>query len=76
MRINVFKNKSGRWFGIDSLFMALISVAVTPLIFGVLGIAAGMITVANGSQYLGMLGVISSAVLGFSGYYFAANLIA
>ena len=72
----MFKNKSGRWFGIDGLFMALISVAVTPLIFGVLGIAAGMITVANGSQYLGMLGVISSAVLGFSGYYFAANLIA
>jgi hypothetical protein len=57
MRINVFKNKSGRWFGIDGLFMALIAVA-------------------NGSQYLGMLGVISSAVLGFSGYYFAANLIA
>tara|TARA_B110000263_G_scaffold4804_1_gene4084 strand:- start:242 stop:472 length:231 start_codon:yes stop_codon:yes gene_type:complete len=76
MGINVFKNKSGRWFGIDSLFMALISVAVTPLIFGVQGIAAGMITVANGSLYLGMLGVISSAVLGFSGYYFAANLIA
>ncbi|MDE0822978.1 MAG: hypothetical protein OSB07_03265 [Dehalococcoidia bacterium] len=56
--------------------MAVISVAVAPLIFGVLGIAAGMIAVANGSQYLGMLGVISSAVLGFSGYYFAANLIA
>ena len=72
----MFKNKSGRWFGIDSLFTALISVAVTPLIFGVQGIAAGMITVANGSLYLGMLGVISSAVLGFSGYYFAANLIA
>ena len=74
--INVFKNKSGRWFGVASLLIALISLAVAPLIFGVLGIAVRMIAVAKGNQYLGMLGVVSSAVLGFSGYYFAANLLA
>ena len=46
------------------------------LIFGLLGIAAGMIAVAKGNQYLGMLGIVSSSVLSFSGYYFAANLLA
>jgi hypothetical protein len=39
--INVFKNKSGRWFGVASLLIALIPLAVAPLIFGVLGIAVG-----------------------------------
>ena len=75
MGINLFKHKFGRWFGVASLFIALISLAVAPLIFGVLGIAAGMIAVAKGNQYLGMLGIVSSAVLSFTGYYFAATLL-
>jgi hypothetical protein len=37
--INVFKNKSGRWFGVANLLIALIPLAIAPLIFGVLGIA-------------------------------------
>lgn len=49
--------------------------AVAPLIFGVLGIAAGMIAVAKGDRYLGMLGVISNAVLAVTGYYIAVDLL-
>lgn len=45
--INVSKNKSGRWFRVASLLIALISLAIALLIFGVLGIAVGMIVVAN-----------------------------
>ena len=55
--------------------MAFISVAVAPLIFGVLGIILGMVAVVEGERYLGMLGVTDSAVLAFIGYYIALLLL-
>jgi len=60
------KMMSGRWFFTGSMLMALASLAVAPLIFGVLGILMGMSAVAKGERYLGMLGV--------TGYYVAGAL--
>ncbi len=74
--IKVLRANSGRWFGFASLIMALVSAAVAPLIFGVLGILFGMAAVVKVALYLGMLGVTSSAVLAFTGYYIALGLLA
>ena len=51
--------------------MALLSLAVAPLVFGVLGISMGAAAVTKGERYLGMLGVVAGAVFGFTGYYIA-----
>ena len=51
------------------------SLAFAPGVFGTLGIIMGMIAVVKGERYLGMLGVIASAVLAFTGYYIAGALI-
>jgi len=55
--------------------MALVSLAVAPGVFGTLGIFLGMAAVVKGERYLGMLGVVTSAVLAVTGYYIAGALI-
>ena len=55
--------------------MALVALAVAPVVFGPLGIAMGMVAVAKGERRLGMLGVIASAVLAVTGYYIAGAMI-
>ena len=74
-RTTVGQNKSGFWFAAGSMIMALVSLAFAPGVFGTLGIVLGMIAVVKGERYLGMLGVIASAVLAFTGYYVAGALI-
>ena len=67
--------KSGRWFAVSSMVMALVSLAVAPLVCGALGILLGMVAVIKGDRYWGMLGVIAGAVLGFNGYYIALEMM-
>jgi|TARA_Y100000294_G_C8464294_1_gene300008 hypothetical protein len=54
--------------------MALLSLAIAPLVFGALGISMGAASVTKGERYLGMLGVVAGAVLGFTGYYIAREI--
>ena len=68
-------NRAGRWSGSISLVMALVSLAVAPAVFGPLGIVLGIIAVAKGERYLGMLGVAASAALAVTGYYLAGALL-
>ena len=74
-RFILLKNRSGRWFGVISLVLAAVSLGVAPVVFGTLGILSGMIAVVKGERYLGMLGVIASAVLATTGYYIAGALL-
>ncbi len=55
--------------------MALVSLAIAPGVFGALGILMGMVAVVKGERYLGMLGVVASAVLAVTGYYIAGVLV-
>ncbi len=74
-RTAVRRSKSGRLFFGASLAMALVSLAVAPGVFGALGILMGMAAVVKGERYLGMLGVVASAVFAVTGYYIAGALI-
>ena len=69
------RSKSGRWFSAVSIVLALMSLAVAPGVFGTLGILMGMAAVVKGERYLGLLGVVASAVLAFTGYYIAGAMI-
>lgn len=69
------QSKTGRWFGAGSIIMALVSLAVAPVVFGPLGVLMGAIAVANGERYLGMLGLTASAVLSVTGYYLALAML-
>ena len=69
------RSKSGRWFSAASLAMAFVSLAVAPGVFGTLGILMGMAAVAKGDRYLGILGVVASAVFAVTGYYIAGALV-
>ena len=69
------RSKSGRWFVGASLAMALVSLAVAPGVFGTLGILMGMTAVVKGERFLGMLGVVASAVLAVTGYYIAGAMV-
>ena len=71
----MLQSKTGHWFSAVSIAMALASLAVAPVVFGPLGIAFGMIAVAKGDRYLGMLGLTASAVLSVTGYYLAGALL-
>jgi len=71
----VRRSESGRWFSAASLAMAFVSLAVAPGVFGPLGILMGMAAVVKGERYLGMLGVVASAVLAVTGYYTAGALV-
>ena len=57
------QNKSGRRFAATSMVLALVALAVTPAVFGPLGILLGMVVVSKGERYLGMLGLTASAIL-------------
>ena len=69
------QKKTGRWFSTVSMAMALASLAVAPVVFGPLGILMGIIAVAKGDRYLGMLGLMASASLSVTGYYIAGALV-
>ena len=69
------QKKTGRWFSTVSMAMALASLAVAPVVFGPLGILMGIIAVAKGDRYLGMLGLTASAALSVTGYYLAGALL-
>jgi len=71
----VGQNKSGHRFGAASMVLALVALAVAPVVFGPLGILMGMVAVSKGERYLGMLGLTASAVLAVTGYYIAGALI-
>ena len=55
--------------------MAFVSLAVALGVFGPLGILMGMAAVVKGERYLGMLGVVASAVQAVTGYYTAGALV-
>ena len=74
-RTTVHRSKSGRWLSAASLAMAMVSLAVAPAVFGTLGILMGMAAVVKGERYLGMLGVVASAVFAVTGYYIAGALV-
>ena len=69
------KIKPDRWFSAISFAMALVSLAVAPVVFGPLGILAGIAAVAKGNRIEGMLGVTASVVLAVTGYYLAGLLL-
>ena len=69
------QSKSGRRFAAASMVLALVALAVAPVVFGPLGILMGMVAVVKGERYLGMLGVVTSAVLAVTGYYIAGAFI-
>ena len=69
-------SKGGRRFSIVSIVLALLSLAVAPVVFGPLGVLMGAVAVARGGRYLGMLGVTASAILGVTGYYLAGASLA
>ena len=50
-----------RWF-IGSVACALLSLGVAPVVFGLLGVAAGAVAVAKGAKWWGTLAVSGSAV--------------
>ncbi len=66
--------KPGRRFAVSSMVFAMLSLIVSPGICAVLGILLGMVASAKGDRYPGMLGVVASAGLGFTGYYIAGVL--
>jgi hypothetical protein len=74
-RLSVPLRKSGGWFAAVSMILALVALAVAPVVFGPLGILMGMVAVYKGERYLGMLGLTASAVLAVTGYYIAGALI-
>ena len=67
-------SKPGRRFAVGSIVLAVLSMIVAPGICAMLGILLGVVAIAKGDRYLGMLGVVTSAVLGFTGYYIAAAM--
>ena len=69
------QHKSGRRFAAASMALALVALAVAPVVFGPLGILMGMVAVSKGERYLGMLGLTAGAVLAVTGYYVAGALI-
>ena len=69
------QNKSGRRFAAASMVLALVALAVAPVVFGPLGILMGMVAVSKGERYLGMSGLAASTVLTVIGYYIARALI-
>ena len=69
------QKKSGRRFAVASMVLALVALAVAPVVFGPLGILMGMVAVSKGERYLGMLGLTASAVLAVTGYYVAGAMI-
>ena len=70
----VGNSRSGRRFGLISIALSLASLAVAPVVMGPLGILMGATAIVKGNRYLGMLGVVASAVLGVTGYYVAGAL--
>ena len=53
------------------LLVGLVPVPGAPVVFGTLGVVAGMMTIAKGDRWWGMLAVSGSAVAGVAGYWWA-----
>ena len=51
------------------------ALAVAPVVFGPLGVIAGMVAVWKGDVWWGAAGVSGSAVAAVVGYYWAAELV-
>ena len=68
--------KPGRRWAIVSLVCAALALIIAPVVFGLLGVAAGMVAVWKGDRWWGAAGVSGSAVAAVVGYYWAAGLIA
>ena len=67
--------KPGRMWARASLICAVWSLFLAPLVFGLLGIAAGMVAIWKGDKWWGGLGVSGSAVAAVVGYWWAGGLV-
>ena len=67
--------KLGRRWAIVSLVCTAISLAVAPVVFGPLGVVAGMVAVWKGDHWWGAAGVSGSAVAAVTGYLWASGQI-
>lgn len=70
------KIRYGRKWAIASLICALITLAVAPLIFGVVGMVAGMMAVVDGERWWGATGVTASGGALVLSFYIAPGLAA
>ena len=66
------------WFkwAIASLVCAFIALAVAPLVFGLVGVVAGTVAVADGERWWGAAGVTASGGALIVSFYLAAGLVA
>ena len=64
----------GRKWAIASLDCAVITLAVAPLIFGLVGMVAGTMAVADGERWWGAAGVTASGGAMIVSFYLAAGL--
>ena len=70
------KIRHGRKWAIASLVCALLALAVAPLVFALVGIAAGTVAVADGERWWGAAGVTASGGALIVSFYLAAGLVA
>ena len=65
----------GRMWARASLICAVWSLFLAPLVFGLLGIAAGMVAIWKGDRWWGAAGVSGSAVAAVVGFHWAVELV-
>ena len=70
------KIRHGRKWAIASLVCALLALAVAPLVFALVGIAAGTVAVADGERWWGVAGVMASVGALIVSFYLVAGLAA
>ena len=70
------KIRHGRKWAIASLVCALLALAVAPLVFALVGIAAGTVAVADGERWWGAAGVTASVGALIVSFYLADGLVA
>lgn len=68
--------RHGRKWAIASLVCAALSLAVAPLVFGLVGVAAGTVAVADGERWWRVAGVTASGGALIVSFYLAAGLVA
>ena len=68
--------RHGRKWAFASLVCALLALAVAPLVFALVGIAAGTVAVADGERWWGAAGVTASGGALIVSFYLAAGLAA
>ncbi|MDA1129382.1 MAG: hypothetical protein O2913_11890 [Chloroflexi bacterium] len=65
----------GRVWVRASLVCAVLSLFLAPVVFGPLGIVAGMVAIWKGDRWWGAAGASGSAVAAVVGFYWAGELI-